>query len=526
MHFVTKNKILLLVILGTLVWSTTMVKSGLVYSYGMGFWGPNGHDGIWHLAVISGLSRGSLDMPVFAGVMIHNYHIGFDLLVAILSRISFVPGNFWYFQILPPILAFLIGWLTYKLTSSFWSVFFVYFGGSLSWLVGKGESAFWSQQAISTLVNPPFALSLICLLLGLLFLEKKRYLATVVIFSLLPVIKIYAGIIGLSGLLFVSLIQKDKRLFFSFIASSVLAFLLFYPLNHQASGLLVWQPGWFLETMMGLSDRLNWQHYYQAMTTYRSGHVWFKLIPAYSLAFLIFLVGNLGLRVLGFFPLKKASSLNTFILPGLIIGTLFPMFFVQTGTAWNTIQFFYYVEFFMALLTGIVITRLRLNKLLLIIIAALTIPTTWDTFFNVYWPARAPAKLSREDLQALTFLSHSGPGVVLTYPATPDAYAPPPRPLFLYDSTGYVAAFSNHPTYLEDEVNLDITHYDWPGRRALVDQFFSTTDLATAKNFLTSQNISYIYLAQVAQHRPNFGESQLGFTKIYENSQVAIWQKL
>ena len=57
----------LLIIIGTISWSWTMVKSGWIYSYGMGFWGANGHDGIWHIALIESLARGSLQMPVFAG---------------------------------------------------------------------------------------------------------------------------------------------------------------------------------------------------------------------------------------------------------------------------------------------------------------------------------------------------------------------------------------------------------------------------------------------------------------------------
>ena len=107
------NKCILLVA-GTLVWSITMVKSGWSYSYGMGFWGANGHDGIWHISLINSLARGSLDMPVFAGEQIRNYHIGFDLLLAGLKLVTKIPANYLYFQIIPPIMALLIGLLTYK----------------------------------------------------------------------------------------------------------------------------------------------------------------------------------------------------------------------------------------------------------------------------------------------------------------------------------------------------------------------------------------------------------------------------
>ena len=132
-----------LILIGTLIWSLTMVKSGLVYPYGMGFWGPNGHDGVWHISLIESLSRGSLEIPIFAGEAIKNYHIGFDLLLAGLHVLTRIPAVNLYFQVIPPILALLIGALTYKLTKSLWSVFFVYFGGNWAWVLGKGESTFW-----------------------------------------------------------------------------------------------------------------------------------------------------------------------------------------------------------------------------------------------------------------------------------------------------------------------------------------------------------------------------------------------
>src|SRR4030042_4347003 len=166
----------LLILVGTLTWSLTMVKSCLVYGYGMGFWGPNGHDGIWHIAIANSLAKGSWNMPIFAGESMKNYHIGFDLLLAIIYKLT-GPGLVsivtLYFQIIPPLLALLIGIFAYKFVyawqkdrvKAFWSTFFVYFGGSFGWLITlfrdrtiNGESLFWSQQSVSTLINPPFAL--------------------------------------------------------------------------------------------------------------------------------------------------------------------------------------------------------------------------------------------------------------------------------------------------------------------------------------------------------------------------------
>src|SRR3989337_862297 len=89
--FSVDTRALILILLGTIIWSLTMVKSGLVYPFGMGFWGPNGHDGIWHIALAESLAKGSWQMPVFAGEAIKNYHIGFDLILAMLHKLTFIP---------------------------------------------------------------------------------------------------------------------------------------------------------------------------------------------------------------------------------------------------------------------------------------------------------------------------------------------------------------------------------------------------------------------------------------------------
>ncbi|MGB9637336.1 MAG: hypothetical protein ACPLY7_00880, partial [Microgenomates group bacterium] len=220
---IKKNlKTILLVIFGSVSWSLTMAKSGLVYPYGMGFWGPNGHDGIWHIALIEQLSKFSFDNPVLAGAKLTNYHFGFDFLAAIIHLITRIPVINLYFQILPPIMAILIGILTYRFVekwsgskkSAWWATFFVYFGGSWGWLVsiiktGKvgGESMFWANQAISTLINPPYALSLVIMLFGLIKLldylktpNRKNLVICAVLFGVLIQIKVYAGIIALGSL--------------------------------------------------------------------------------------------------------------------------------------------------------------------------------------------------------------------------------------------------------------------------------------------------------------------------------------
>lgn len=506
----------ILIIVGTIFWSLTMVKSGLVYKFGSGFWGANGHDGIWHISLASSLARGTFDMPIFSGEKIKNYHLGFDMMLAGLHVLTKIPLSTLYFQILPVIFAVAIGLLTFKLTKSWWSVFFVYFGGSLGWVFGGGESMFWSQQSISTLINPPYALSLIVMLIGLILIKRQKYLWAGLIFAILPHIKIYAGILAFAGLLISSL--RDRNLLKTF----GLGLLIYLPSNYQLitnnSSLIEWQPGWFLETMMAISDRFNWPRYYEAMINYKAAKNIIKGVPAYLIAFLIFFVGNMSTRLLGFL---KFSKENIFYYVVIILGTILPMLFVQKGTAWNTIQFFYYSLFFAGILAGLSIQRFP--KLLKILIVILTIPTTWFTLPN-YLPMRPPAMISNQELEALNFLKRQSPGIIMT-PVFERKDSEAPRPLYEYESTAYVSAYSNHPTFLEDEVNLNITGYDWPKRHKDLLWFWQTQENDKAQEFLLKNKIKYLYLPQVSNNRPQINLDKVGFKNIFENSQTAIWSR-
>ena len=510
MLWLAKNRPWLLIIIGTFLWSLTIVKSGWIYSYGMGFWGANGHDGIWHISLIESLSRGSLAAPMFSGENIKNYHLGFDLILAGLHRLTGVPVVNLYFQIAPVILAFLIGFLTFKLTSNLWSVFFVYFGGNWAWILGKGESTFWSQASISTLINPPFALSLVTLLLGLILLKQKRYWLAGLIFGLLVQVKIYAAVLIIAGLGVAAL--KNRHLFKTLIVTLLISLPLYLITNRESASLIIFSPGWFLQTMTVLSDRLNWPRLYQAMTSSS-----FKVLPAHLLALAIFVLGNLGTRIIAL-----GCKWDVLYLTMAIIGLVLPMLFLQSGTPWNTIQFFYYSLFFASLAAGDALLKIK-NLKLKIAVVLLTLPTSLITLHDVYLPARPPAMISPLELEALNFLRHQPAGIVLTPVVNPNPYAPPPRPLYLYESTAYVSALSGQPVYMEDEVNLNITDFAWSARRQAILNLFNQTDPQTATAWLESQHIKYLYLPQIAFVRPLLSETALGMTKLFENSQVAIW---
>jgi hypothetical protein len=544
----------LLIIVGSICWSLTMFKSGLIYSFGMGFWGPNGHDGIWHLSLINQLANFSLSHPTFAGESLTNYHFGFDFLAAIIHLLSRIPVHNLYFQILPPIFALLTGFLTYtfvnKWTSSakkaWWAAFFVYFGGSWGWVLGKGESSFWANQAISTLINPPYALSLILLLGGMLLLlqfwEKpnlKRLIACSVVLGILIQVKVYAGIITLGSLglvaLFLLVSRNEKafwalKLFFLTLAISLVVFL---PFNLKAPSLLVLSPLWFPRTMIAFTDRVGWVRLENARTAYFASKLYLKWLAAEGLALAIFILGNLGTRIVGLVFLKEAAKnkkkdlIGLFVAFGAAISLIIPLVFIQKGNPWNTIQFFYYFQFFAAIFAGIVVGKifesnlsLMLKAVCFIVLISLTVPTTVITLKDVYLPSRPPSRISLEELQALAFLKKQPKGVVLTYPFESEWRSKfgEPKPLYAYETTGYVSALSGKPVFLEDEMNLEISGYQWNTRRDEVLQFF----LAGRQDFITGNKISYIYLVKgqsLVQEKEN-----LNLEKIFENEEVKIYR--
>lgn len=559
-------KLILIILFGTTILSLTMVRSGLNYPFGIGFWGPNGHDGIWHLSLINQLQNNIPPQnPVYSGTILNNYHWGFDLIVALLGKII-RNNSFLYFQIFPIIFGLLIGFFSYKLVKkdsnntaiALIFSFITYFTGSFGWIYTLlksntlgGESLFWSMQSISALINPPFAFSIVLILVGLLIWRKnistKNYKLAVInglIFGLLAGVKVYAGIIiGLSLVIiwFINFLKTKKIINYNFVTwVTTLAISLIILLSLgvlQNSSLLEFKPLWFVHSMIESVDKF----YLPKLAAYRinlSQNLSIIKLPLYfTIEFsliLIFLVGNMGFRILGVSQIiqkiktKKFTQLEKLVLTMMSVSFIIPMFFVQKGTAWNTIQFFYYFLFFSNIffaqtLSNFIKSKKISQTVLLVAILGISNITTYSTLKD-YLGNPPPANLPQKEIEALNFLKTQKDGVVLTYPY--DKYLKnnmsTPIPLYAYETTAYVSAFSNKVTFLEDEMNLDITGFNWKDRRILVEKFFASNDQYFSRGFLIDNKISYIYL--VNGQKFTLGPSQLQIDKIFENNTVQIYK--
>jgi hypothetical protein len=537
-----------------------MLKSGLIYDFGLGFWGPNGHDAIWHLGLITQILESFPPLhPVFSGSLLSNYHWGYNLFTAIISYLLPFSLLDIYFRILPITFALFLGIFTYTLgfklsknhTTALFFVFLNYFSGSFGWIISlirysqiSGESTFWSMQPISTQLNPPFAFSLIILFSGLIYYlnsqkqkKLKNYFILGLIFSLLAGIKIYAGLlvgISISIIFLIKYFQKNKdskyllTTIFTQLVFSTLILIFLRSLN--SGSLLEFKPFWFTHSLIESYDKLFLPQIASLRANLAQNPFSYKLPILLFIEislFLLFIVGNLGLRVFSIFIIKKIKSQNNieihqFILIIILLGITIPTFFVQKGTAWNTIQFFYYSLFLINYYFAVYLSSQK--TIIALFLLLLTLPTSYSTLKD-YFGYPPPSAIYNSELNALKFLKSQPRGNVLTYPYNKyerNKYKTTPLPIYAYETTSYVAAFSSKPVYLEDEMNLNITGLDWQTRRINSEKFFNSTDQNFSRGFLINNNILYIYLL-TDQNFPLL-PSQIQIDLIYDQDGVLIYK--
>jgi hypothetical protein len=146
--------------------------------------------------------------------------------------------------------------------------------------------------------------------------------------------------------------------------------------------------------------------------------------------------------------------------------------------------------------------------------------------FQTYLGNPAPSGLPPSEISALNFLSQQPSGTVLTYPY--DEYLKknmsPPVPLYAYETTSYVAAFSYHQTFVDDYMNLSNSGFDYQSRLKASTDFFLQQSEFQDRGFLINNQIDYIYLTGEQVKKTNINPAKMYLTKIYDQSEVIIYQ--
>jgi hypothetical protein len=541
-----------LIILGIIFQGVIMFRSGMMYDFGVGYWGPLARDGVWHEALVGQLIKSvPPGNPGLSGTLLVNYHYFYDLLVSLISNVG-VPTNHLIYRVFPVIFSILLGIGTYKLSwalfkdkkVSLLSVFFAYFASSFGWIVNLikseqigGESAFWANQPVSMNLNPPFAISLVIIIFTILltksYIEKPKLLKASLIILLAGTLigfKVYAGAILLGGLFVLSLkriiFEKDFKLIIISVLSLLISIGILAPQSKASIGLIEFKPFWLIDTMIDAGDRVGIPNFTARRFAYLAENKWFHLIVLQTICLILFFIGNLGTRIIGIFGLEKKQLRNDLFI--LIFSMMFfsflpPLLFIQKGNAWNIVQFFYYFLYFSSLFAAY---SLRKAPLVLTILIVLITPISSAATFRSWLYPNPPAYLSVSEHEALEYLSKQDNGIVLKHPFDGEMRGKfkDPFPLHAYADNTYVSAYSGKSVFIEDVEQQIVLNTDYKGRLTETNRFFIEKDLSWSNKFLRSNNISFIYLPKV--YPLPRAEVEYPLKKIFENEEVNIYKVL
>ncbi len=578
--------IILIILLGTIFQVIPTFKSGHKYSEGMGFWGPNSHDGVWHMALINQLSQNiPPENPIYANTQLKNYHFFYDLLISSTSFITNIEVNDLIFKLFPILFSILLGWGSYYLFANLFknyaeekdiklgaifALIFIYFTGSFGWIVEflknrslGGESDFWINQAVSFNLNPPFAISLIIIIAIfnlIFFLEKETkrnwllILTLIILCGSLVGFKAYGAILMFATLIpiliFKFIKSKDLNYLVIFLGGLVLSILIFL-LNYESQEVLVggvgslfiFSPFWFIHSMMDSPDRVGLTRITLMRIVGYETNNWLKIITSEIIGLLIFILGNLGTRLFGLITIFRTkiyqNFLFTYLLFIVVLSFVIPTFFIQSGNPWNTIQFAYYGLFIFSIFAGFELSRIytRLPKasgfILLTLILIIT-PLNSITVAKGYLINTPHAYISKDEVEGLDFLSKEQKGVILTYPFDKSLRENfgEPIPLFAYDTSSYVSALSKSSTFLSDISQNEILQTDYQKRLVINKDFFrylnslneSSEDAAKARELLEQNNVRYIYLLK--EYKIKVDTEKLNIKKMFENNSVEIYKRI
>jgi len=570
-----------LIIIGILVQGLINFPSGYLYKDGLYFWSAQGHDGVRHIAFMEQIKKEfPPKTPLFSQESLYNYHYFVDIVMGETLRLfPFFSSWDLYFRFFPVLFSFLITTSTFAFVKAwknkqiaYWAIFFTTFTGSFGWIVqllkGRGpfggETVFWASQINTVIGNPATAVSIILILmflLGLKFYLKnnnwKWFVICLILGSIISGFKVFGGMVLLSGLVAGSILDlifnRKIKLALLSVALGISNFIVFKSMTSGAGNLMLFEPWWLIRTLVVSGDRLNWMDLELRRQFYLSLHSvrgYLRVLEYETIAFALFLIGNIGVRFIGFYDLSRniinqvktkfSDMLAVVICFAMLLAFLMPLLFVQKGLAYNNIQFLEYfilfLGFFAATSTYALLKKISPPAVKFLVIATIIIfavPTVLGNLLEFYGPGSAPnAKISRQELQALYYLRDHTESRSIVLNAPFEQYRSDKRdkpvPIYAWYSTSYIAATSLRTTYLSDEEQAITTGYPADERLNNMHKFFNQKDLTWNQNFLKMNKINYIYLPkeeiQTLDTNLLLDEKGNQIRKFYENNEVIIYE--
>lgn len=377
---------IVIILIGSFIMAYLMWFSGMLTNDGLVFYSINATDAIFHLSLVGNLinhfppTHSGLD-----GISLRGYHFFYDFLLADFSNIfKFSPLDL-YFRLFPFFIAFfygISGWalasfLNLNKLSTRIFLFLLYFGQGFGFLVSAifhGEYNTGIIQSSAHILDPNVLFSVAILFTIFIFLFSSKTILqivlTAILIGVLPNIKIYTAVIVFGAVFIVSIVDffrtRETKFIKISLLSSIIACVVYLPINYGA-GKLIFAPfllyKHFMESTL-LFSSFQWALKYQVFAFHDN---YFRLTILYIIAFFLFFVPSLGLRLVNIIYLpkllqKKFYSLsNVFWITGISISFLIPTFFIQDVAVFVIIQFLWLGYILLLLPTSITLGRL-LNK--------------------------------------------------------------------------------------------------------------------------------------------------------------------
>jgi hypothetical protein len=413
-----------------------------------------------------------------------------------------------------------------------------------------GETIFWAAQGNTIIGNPPHATCYFLLpgfFLSIYYYLKQKHPLSFITACLLasPLVgfKVSAAAVVIAGIFIAALIyfistKKKDLLLLAFIVFTA-NFLTFKLITKNGESLLLFLPWWFIRTMIVVPDRLNWvdlelkRQFYLDRGGFRAT---LRIIEYEALAFFIYLLGNLGTRLIGFVKIIQEvkskqffQPLNLALIITMLTGFITTLFFVQKGVTYNFIQFMQYFLLIFGFFAAA--TMAKVKKLWLIIpFILLSLPTVIGNLIEFYYQRPALAVVSHQELTALkTLKSLTNDQDIIFTPLhnryAKNAYSHQPWPISVWDSTSYISAYTGRQTYLNDEGQMTILGLNIEPRQQKIKKFFEDQEpLENKIAFLNQEKITYLYVRPVEiEKKAQETLNKLHLDKVFENQEVVIY---
>lgn len=520
----------------SLIFSSTMLTSGQ-FGESMRFVGINQSDSFWHLSLINELKNNfPPDNPGFAGVPLRGYHFFFNLLLAQISNSFSISSLSLYFHFFPLLFSFLWGlgvyvfmlrWVGSKQLSLL-AVFLTFFGGSFSFILrlfghpASLDDAFGITQPATSLVNPPFSISII-LLIALLFSllqyfkskNKGWFFPLAILAGSSLMFKVYVGIIIFSGLGVLTLAEVIKKRFAFILVLLGALLILFgtYGVFKDPTSKIYFDPLWSPNRVM--EANLPWYGFAEKYDTYTKQGVIKGFVEIEFIALIVFIIGSLGTRIFGliyFLPLFlkkkiKISSFDIVLWTMTLTSILIPLFFIQSGKVFEMIQMTWYFLFLTSIVASAGLYKLaehlRFNKIIILFFIILTLPSAYEKI-NFYLTSSGE-NLSKEYIESTKFLKSQGnyDSTVLELPSTSTYIGMNTTKedvnSWFGGSTPKLLALSNKRGYINNEF-INFLGVDYSSRLGIVVSIIKYENdpdyikyFSDIKDTLKNNKISYIY---------------------------------